>query len=133
MPLWICERSCSSPRAVRQSRVKALGRVSVMGLVKVPPLSMLVVNSDTLHAGPAWTDGSTSFIYAADNIRYHAHLGKERNGLLDDIHYLSDFKLMNLQPESTSQGDLDPLLDAVCGESLAVEEASTETPAPPKR
>lgn len=54
--LRICKGSHPSGRAIPKSRVKELGLVSVFGLVKVLPYSVVVINENTFHAGPAWTD-----------------------------------------------------------------------------
>lgn len=51
--LWICEGLHRSVRTVHQSRVKELGGVSVVRLVRVPSLLVLVVKGDSFHAGPA--------------------------------------------------------------------------------
>lgn len=69
MLLCICKGSHRSGCAVHQSRVRELGRVSVVRLVKEPPFSVLVVNGDTFQAGPAWRDGNTLFTCAAKAIR----------------------------------------------------------------
>lgn len=53
MHLSICEDRHRSFRAVYQSWVKELGHVTLAGLVKVPPFSVLVVDCDIFRAGSA--------------------------------------------------------------------------------
>lgn len=133
MTLWIFEGSNRSARAVHQSRVKELERDSVGRLLKVAPFLVVVVNVDTLHVGPAWTDANTALTYTAGTIRNYFHLVREVYSLPDRIRYLPGFKPKFLQPPSTSQDDLYQLMGAVCGESLAEEEAKAKTYAPPGR
>lgn len=60
MPLCIREGSHRIARAAHQSWVKKLRRASVVRLVRVPPLSVLVMNEDIFHAGRPYTDGGTA-------------------------------------------------------------------------
>lgn len=104
-----------------------------MPLVRVPPSLVLVVHGDTFHAGPAWKDANTAFRFFSDTIRYHVHFAKDGYSFSDGVQYLPDLKPRVSQPLSTSQDDLDPLLDAVCDESLVIEQASTDAFAATKR
>lgn len=52
MRLWICERLHRSVRMVPQSRVKKLGCVCVLRLLKVPSYSVTVVDGDIFQAEP---------------------------------------------------------------------------------
>lgn len=132
IPLWVHEGSHRGVCVVHQNPVKKLRRVGVVGLVKVPPYSAVVVNGDLYHAGPTWTDASKSFTCVADTIRYHVHSVKAEYSFSDGIPYLWDSKPKLLEPSSTNQADLDAVLDTVCDESLAVEVASTETSTAPR-
>lgn len=113
--------------------MKATARATVVRLVKVPPFSVLVVNSDTFPAGSTWRDANSAFTCEADTVRYHVHLVKARCSLTDDIHSLPDFIPRCPQPPCTSQVDLDPLMDAVRGQYRVVAEVSTESPAAMRR
>lgn len=62
-------------------------------------------------------------------MRYHVLFVKKWWRLLDDMHYLPDFKPKFLQPMSTVEGEPDAVMDAVSQESFAVKEISTEVPA----
>lgn len=106
-----------------------MGLISVLHLVEVPPFSMAVVSGDSSYAGPALTDENTAFTCAADTTRYHVYFVMDGYSFPDGFRYLPDFEIRFLQPPSTIQGDLNPLMDAVWGQLLVVEEASTEGPA----
>lgn len=112
-----------------KSPVMELERVSVVRLSKVMSFSVLVVNGDVFHPGSAWTDASTASTCAADTIGYPIHFVKKKNSLPDSIHYLLGIKSRFLKPPSTSQDDLQAVVDAVCYESLAVKEDGTKASA----
>lgn len=103
-----------------------------MHLVKNPSFLVLHMNGDTFHAGLAWRDANTAFRCAAQTIKYHVHFVKEGNSLSDGIQFLSDFKTRFMKPPSTKRDDFDAIMDAVCSESPAVEEASNYAPAVPR-
>lgn len=119
MHLWICEGSHQSGPTVHQSQTKELGRVSVARLVKVPPIVVLAVSGDTLHAVPSWTDTLTAWRSAVDTIRYQVHFDKEAYSLPDSIHFLPEIKPGFLQPPSINEDDLGGIMGAVRGEPSA--------------
>lgn len=133
MLFWICEGSDRSGRAVHRSRVKELVRVCSLRLVKEPQFSVLVVNEDTIHAGPAWKDASTALTCAADTVRNYIYFVKEKCSLQEGIHDLPNFKSWISLTSSTSQNDLSVVVNGFCGESSAVEQASTEAHPAPRR
>lgn len=94
---------------------------------------MPVVNGGTIQAGPAWTGEGAVPTCAMDTIQYQAQLVKWEYSLSDVILYFPDFKPTFLQPPSTNENDLDPLMDASGCESCDVQEARNETPALPER
>lgn len=102
-------------------------------VVKVPQSSVPGVNDDTLHASHAWKNAKIAFICSTGTIRYQVHFVKESHSLPDGIHYRLDFKPRLLQAKHTYQHELDAVMDVTCGESPAVEEASTEASASPRR
>lgn len=87
-----------------------------MRLVKVPPLSGLILNGNTLHAVLAWMDADIALPSANDTNRYHAHFFKEGYSLPDGTHYFFDIEVRFLELPSTLQDDFEAVLDAVCGE-----------------
>lgn len=70
---------------------------------------------------------------STDTIKYHVYLVKEKYSLRDGIGYLPDFKTRFLQPSSTSENDLNPIVDAVLGQVSRCKKASTEASAAPRR
>lgn len=132
LPSWTFEGSNRSAFAVHQSWMQKMGRSSGVLLVKVPPFSVLALNRDLLHSGSARTGASTARKSAAEVVRYHFHLMKERCSLPDGILYLLELKPRFLQPLSANKEDLSAVMNAVCRESLALDEASTETRAAPR-
>lgn len=114
-------------------RVRKLGRILVVRLVKVSLLLVLVLNSVTSHAGSARTDANRAFTCAADTNRYRVHFVNSGYSLPDGIDYLQNLKRRSLQAPSTSQSDLDVLLGAGCDGPSAVDKASTEAFASPRR
>lgn len=97
--------------------------------MKVPPFLELVVNVGTFYANLAPTDARKAFMCAADTIKYHVHLLKEGYSLPDSMHYLPDSKPRTPQPPSTSHKTFSAIMDEVCGEPSAVEDASNEASA----
>lgn len=85
MPLRICEGSHRTFHVLHQSRVKERRRVGAMPLVKVPLFSVLAVNDDPFHVGPAWTDGNKAFTCATDIIRFCVHFMRQSHSLPDGI------------------------------------------------
>lgn len=126
MPLRICEGSHYKARTVGQSRVRELRRLSAVRLVSVPPFSVLAVNGKIIDAESAWRDANRACTCAADIVRYHSYFMKDEHISPDGIRDLSDFESRSLQPSSSSKEDLNPLVDAVRDESLAVQKAGTE-------
>lgn len=88
----ICRELRWSVRTVHQSGVKELGRVSVMHLVEVSPVSVLVVDGYLFHAGSARTDANTAILFAVDTLRNHVHFVRAVCNLPDGIRYLLDLK-----------------------------------------
>lgn len=105
--------------------MKKLRRVNAVRLIKVSPFSMLVGNGDTLYAGHTSRESNTGFASATETKRYQFYFVMERYSLPDCTHYLLDLKPRFQESPSTSRDDLDAVMDAVCGESPAVEEAGT--------
>lgn len=105
---------------------KVMGRASAMQFVKVRPFTMPVVNF-------AWKNAATALTCAANTIKLYVYFVEKRYGLPDSTHYLPGSKPRFLQPACTSRDDPGAVKDAACGKSCAVEEASTEAPAAPRR
>lgn len=66
---------------------------------------------------------------AFDSIKYPVHFLKGECSLPEGFPYISDFKARLLQPPSALQDDFNTIVDAVWGESPAVEKVSTKAPA----
>lgn len=109
--------------------MKELKRITVVRSVKVPSFSVLAGNGDTFFAGPAWKDANAQYKCAADTIRYPVHFVPAGYRLPN----LLDIKPRFPQPPSTNQDDLYLAMDAVCEQSPATHEASTEAPAAKRR
>lgn len=133
MTSWMCGGSHRSIHAVRQSRVKEPTRFRVVRPVKVLLFFAPVVNGEFFHDGPAWTDESTAFMFAAGTFRCHVHLVRRRHRLPNSIHYLPNIKRKFLEPRPADHDDLQAVVDAVCSESPAVEKASTQASRAPRR
>lgn len=69
-----------SHRSVRlvshQTRVRKLGRVNIVRLMKMPPYSVSVVDGDTFTLGLAWIDGDVEGVSAVDTV-YHVRFVKK--------------------------------------------------------
>lgn len=102
MPLWVCEGSQHNVGMVSQSRVKELGRVSVVQLGKVLPYFVIFVDTDTFHAVPTYSDEDMEAMSAVDTVRYHFYFVKRSYSLLDAIHFLPNFSLRFLTPSFAS-------------------------------
>lgn len=132
MPLLICDGCYPRAGTLNKNRVKELRSVSAVGLVKVPPVSVLVVKEDFLKVFPVLRDETTTFMCGADTIICHLHFFKKEDGLPDCIHYIPNFKQRFPKPPVTTQNDLDAVMNAVFGGSPGVEEVSGEASAAPR-
>lgn len=92
MRLWICEGLHRSMCMVIQSRMRGLGGLSVVRLMKVHLYSLIVVDGNIFHAWHAWSNGDMDDISTVDTGRYHFHFLKKSYFLLDAIHFVHDFK-----------------------------------------
>lgn len=87
MQLWKFEESHRFVRRIPQSRVKELGRVSVVRLVKVPPYSIIVIDGDTSQAGLAFSERYMEDMSAVNTVRYRIHVVKKEYSLPIVIHF----------------------------------------------
>lgn len=115
-----------------QSRLKKLGRESVMRLVKVPAYSVIVDDGDTFRAGPAWSDDDVQNMSAVNTVRCHVHFVKKGYSLPDAVHKFSNFKPSFLKPlsSSTKKGLQSMLPEAYSDILPAQGDAAENFPAP---
>lgn len=81
-----------------QSRVKVLGRVSVVHLVKVLPYSAVAAGGNIFYTGPAWGDKDVEDLSAVENVMYSAVFLKKSYNLQNAVYFLSDLQPTFLMP-----------------------------------
>lgn len=99
--IWICEGSHKSVRQISESRLKDLGKSSIVRLVVIPPFSVIVVRGDAFHAGAASDDIPGFPVFGSASVRYHVHFVPEGYSLPDGIHLAQNF-----QPHFQKPADL---------------------------
>ncbi|KAI0556883.1 hypothetical protein FGB62_382g03 [Gracilaria domingensis] len=100
--LWVCDGSHRLIAITDPRKLRALSRVTKVGLVEIPPKSIFVGRGDVFHAG----SGSEDFPISGGCIRYHTYFIPEGYSLPDAVHLNHRFqpkiyrKNINLETES---------------------------------
>lgn len=103
--LRVRERLHRSVDMVSQSCVNEFGRVSEVELVTMPPVSFVVIDGDTLHAGSALSSYETKRMSAPSTVRCAVRLANNGYSFLDAGHFLTGFmaRFLNLLPAGSEK------------------------------